>query len=163
MRVPTTAVRMISEHFILITDGLFLTTLTCSCGMLSRFLPTASHLTYICRYNAHINIECVMLLAAAKYIIKYAHKGPNWATIEVQRRDHDEVSKFKDSCYIGATEAAWRLFKFPIIHQHPPVVRLQVHLPGNHLTIFDPSESLDTILACGEHEQSMLMAFFAAN
>ena len=104
-----------------------------------------------------------MSLAAAKYIMKYAHKGPNQTTIEVQRWDHDEVSKFKDSCYIGATEAAWHLFKFPIIYQHPSVVRPQVYLPGNHLTIFDPSESLDTILACGEHEQSMLTAFFAAN
>ena len=47
-----------------------------------------------------------MSLAAAKYIMKYAHKGPNQATIEVQCQDHDEVSKFKDSCYIGATEAA---------------------------------------------------------
>jgi len=47
-----------------------------------------------------------MSLAAAKYITKYAHKGPDWATIEVQCQDHDEVSEFKDSRYIGATEAA---------------------------------------------------------
>jgi hypothetical protein len=106
MCIPMTVVRTTSEHFMLITDGLFLTTLTCSYGMLSHFLPTASHLTYICRYNAHINVECVMSLAAAKYITKYAHKGPDWATIEVQCQDHDEVSEFKDSRYIGATEAA---------------------------------------------------------
>jgi len=66
--------------------------------------------------------------------------------IEIQRRDHDKVSEFKDSCYIAATEAAWHIFQFPIIHQHPPVVQLQVYLPGNHLTIFDPMESLHDIL-----------------
>jgi len=162
MCIPTTVVCTILECFMLITDGLFLTTLTCSCGMLSRFLPTASQLTYICRYNAHINIECVMSLAAEKYITKYVHKGPNQAIIEVQCQDCDEVSD-QGHHYIGATKAAWHLFEFPVVHQHPPVVCLQVHLPGNHLTIFDPSESLDTILACGECEQSMLIAFFAAN
>jgi hypothetical protein len=87
-----------------------------------------------------------MLLAAAKYITKYMHKGPDQATVEVQCCDCDEVSEFKDSRYIGATKAAWCLFEFPVVHQHPLVVCLQVHLPRNHLTIFNPSESLDTIL-----------------
>jgi hypothetical protein len=29
----------------------------------------------VLRYDAHINVECVMSLAAAKYITKYTHKG----------------------------------------------------------------------------------------
>jgi hypothetical protein len=93
-----------------------------------------------------------MSLAAAKYITKYTHKGPNQAMIEIQCHHEDEVSEFKDSCYIAVTEAAWHLFEFPISHQYPPVVRLQVHLPGNHLMIFDPTESLDRVLEHGEHE-----------
>ena len=48
-----------------------------------------------------------MSLAAAKYITKYTHKGPDRATIEIQRRREDKVSEFKDSRYIAATEAAW--------------------------------------------------------
>jgi len=56
-----------------------------------------------------------MSLAAAKNITKYTHKGPDRATIEIQRRDQDEVSKFKDSRYIAAAEAAWHLFEFPIV------------------------------------------------
>ena len=47
-----------------------------------------------------------MSLAAAKYITKYTHKGPDHATIEIQCRDRDEVSEFKDSRYIAAIEAA---------------------------------------------------------
>ena len=121
------------------------------------------HLSCVSRYNAHINIECIMSLVAVKYITKYAHKGPDHATIEIQHQDCDKVSEFKDSRYIAATEAAWRIFQFPIVHQHPPVVRLQVHLPGNHLTIFDPTESLYDILEHGKWEQSMLTGFFAAN
>jgi hypothetical protein len=104
-----------------------------------------------------------MSLATAKYITKYTHKGPDRATIKIQQRHEDEVSEFKDTRYIAATEAAWRLFEFPIGHQYPPVVHLQVHLPGNHLMIFDPTEPLDRVLECGEREQSMLTGFFAAN
>ena len=37
---------------------------------------------FINRYNAHMNVECVMSLAAAKYITKYTHKGPDCATVE---------------------------------------------------------------------------------
>jgi hypothetical protein len=108
-------------------------------------------------------MECVMSLAAAKYITKYTHKGPDRATIKIQHHREDEVSEFKDSHYITATEAAWCLFEFPISHQYPPVVRLQVHLPGNHLMIFDPTKSLDHVLQHEECEQSMLTGFFAAN
>ena len=91
-----------------------------------------------------------MSLAAAKYITKYTHKGPNHATIKIQCHNQDEVSEFKDSQYIAASEAVWRLLKFPIIHQYPTVVRLQVHLPGNHLTIFNPTKPLDQVLEQGE-------------
>jgi len=91
-----------------------------------------------------------MSLAAAKYITKYTHKGPDHATIEIQRCHQDEVSTYKDSQYIAAIEAAWRIFKFPIVHQYPPIVRLQVYLPGNHLMIFDPTESISQVLQHGE-------------
>jgi len=46
-----------------------------------------------------------MSLAAAKYITKYTHKGPNHATIKIQCHNQDEVSEFKDSQYIAASEA----------------------------------------------------------
>lgn len=53
-----------------------------------------------------------MSLAVVKYITKYTHKGPNRATIEMQQCN--KVSKFKDSCYIAASEVSWHLFEFPI-------------------------------------------------
>jgi hypothetical protein len=46
-----------------------------------------------------------MSLAAAKYITKYTHKGPDHATVQLQQ--HDEVSEYKDSRYIAASEANW--------------------------------------------------------
>ena len=55
-----------------------------------------------------------MSLTAAKYIMKYTHKRPDCATLEL--RQCNEVSNFKDSRYIAAYEAAWHLLEFPIHH-----------------------------------------------
>jgi hypothetical protein len=89
-----------------------------------------------------------MSLAAAKYIMKYTHKGPDRATIEIQ--EQNEVSEFRDTRYIAATEATWRLLKFPIHYQEPTVISLQVHLPGQHMVVFgaDCDKSVEVIAAC---------------
>jgi hypothetical protein len=100
-------------------------------------------------------------LAAAKYITKYTHKGPDRATVEIQQCN--EVSEFKDSRYIAASEASWHLFKFPIHHQEPAVMSLQVHLPGQHMVVFKPNESAETVRARAEQERTMLMVFFELN
>jgi hypothetical protein len=63
-------------------------------------------------FDAHINVESVISLAAAKYITKYTHKGPDRATIEI--RDRDEVADFRDCRYVAASEAVWRLFEKPL-------------------------------------------------
>lgn len=108
-----------------------------------------------------MNIECVMSLAAAKYITKYTHKGPDRATVEIQQCN--EVSEFRDSRYIAASEATWRLLQFPIHHQEPAVMSLQVHLPGQHMVVFKPNESQETVRARAEQERTMLTAVFELN
>ena len=102
-----------------------------------------------------------MSLAAAKYITKYTHKGPNRATVKIQQRN--EVSEFRDSWYIAASEASWHLFEFPIHHQEPAVMSLQVHLPGQHMVVFKPNELIETVRAHAEQERTMLTAFFELN
>jgi len=57
--------------------------------LLARFISNSccnasSHIYSLSRYNAHINVKCVVSLAAAKYITKYTHKGPDRATMEIQ-------------------------------------------------------------------------------
>jgi hypothetical protein len=102
-----------------------------------------------------------MSLAATKYITKYTHKGPDHATLEVQQRN--EVSEFRDSRYITASEATWRLFELPIHHQEPPVMSLQVHLSGQHMVVFKPNKPIETVRSHAEQERTMLTAFFEAN
>ena len=102
-----------------------------------------------------------MSLAAAKYIMKYIHKGPDCATVEITQ--HNKVSEFRDSRYIAATEATWRLFKFPIHHQEPPIISLQVHLPGQHMVVFKPNKSVCDITLHAQQQYTMLSAFFKLN
>ncbi|TFY55103.1 hypothetical protein EVG20_g9444 [Dentipellis fragilis] len=113
------------------------------------------------KYNAHINVECVISLAAAKYITKYTHKGPDCATIQIRRRD--EVAEFKEGRYIAGSEAAWHILGFPIHQQVPNFVHLQVHLPGRHMVVFDPDEPLEVVMARAAQERTMLKAFFETN
>jgi hypothetical protein len=98
-----------------------------------------------------------MSLAAAKYITKYTHKGSNRATLEIQYQN--KVSELKDCRYIRASEASWRLFEFPIHHQQPAVMSLQVYLPDQHMIVFNANESIDTVTARAKQEQMMLTSF----
>lgn len=62
-----------------------------------------------------------------------------------------------------ASEASWRLLHFDTHVQHPPVTRLQVHLPGQYMVTFNPNDSPKDVLDHAAREQTMLTAFFDAN
>jgi hypothetical protein len=84
-----------------------------------------------------------MSLAAAKYITKYTHKGPDCATVQLQQCN--KVSEYKDSRYIATSKANWQLFEFVIHHQDPAVMSLQIHLSGQHIVVFKPGEPIETV------------------
>jgi hypothetical protein len=73
------------------------------------------------------------------------------------------VSDFKDSQYITASEATWRLFKFVIHHQEPAVITLQIHLPRQHMVVFNPHKASENVSAHTQQEKTMLTAFFNLN
>ncbi|KAF7137520.1 hypothetical protein RHSIM_Rhsim07G0042100 [Rhododendron simsii] len=73
----------------------------------------------------------------------------------------NEIQQYLDARYIGPPEAACRIFGHRLHDEVPTVVRLEVHLPGMHRCIFNPSESLETIRARGAHQKSTITAFFS--
>ncbi len=115
----------------------------------------------LARYQCHINVECSVTFASLKYINKYIHKGHDRGTLQVSIRD--EIKDFIDSRYVTAPEGVWRLLHFELHGQSPTVVRLQVHLPGQHLVVFDPQEDPERVRARAANERTMLTAFFEAN
>lgn len=113
------------------------------------------------KFHCHINVKCVVSFATVKYVFKYVHKGGDRVSLEINQQD--EIKRFVDGRYFSASEAVWRLLQFELHKQHPNVVRLQVHLPGQHMVTFDPTEDLEIILERAAAEKTTLTAFFHAN
>jgi hypothetical protein len=77
--------------------------------------------------ECHINMECCISVTSVKYIHKYIYKGPDRATLQLGLREAvDEIKQFIDARWIGASEAAWRLFRNRTWDLTPTVYRLQV-------------------------------------
>ena len=112
------------------------------------------------KYNAHINVEVVSNIRLVKYIFKYAYKGHDRAHVELRR--HDEIQDHIDARYLGAAEAAWRLFEFPIHGSSHTVERLALHLPGQHAVNFVPGQEAEA-LAAPRGQRTTLTAWFEIN
>jgi hypothetical protein len=117
------------------------------------------------RYNAHINVEICASVKSFKYIYNYMYKGPDRATAELGQGPNmlDEVREYRDSRYVSAPEACWRIFGFKMHDRWPAVVRLQIHLPGQQSIQFHDDESLADVAERAEMQNTMLLAFFDRN
>jgi len=112
-------------------------------------------------FDCHINVECVVSLGSLKYVFKYIQKGPDLASLEIN--DRNEIKRYTEGHYITSSEAGHCIYHFDLHDQLPNVVRLQVHLPGHHMVIFDPDEDISTILAQASQERTSLTDYFDAN
>ena len=80
-----------------------------------------------CKNHCHINTECCVSIRSVKYIHKYVYKGPDQATLEIgDKHNVDEISQNLDACWIGSSEAVWRILLNHMHEESPPVCRLQV-------------------------------------
>ncbi|RID48364.1 hypothetical protein BRARA_I04879 [Brassica rapa] len=135
------------------------------------------NLSILKKYEAHINVEWCCRTSAIKYLFKYITKGVDRATVllkEVERGGSEkekkkdgkdvinEIDRYMECRYISACEASWRLFAFHIHHNQPNVVKLPVHLPGEHHTVFDESARLEDVISKEDVEKTMLTAWFVA-
>ena len=112
-------------------------------------------------FNCHINVECAASLGSLKYLFKYIQKGPDLASLEIN--DRDEIKRYTEGRYISPSEAIHRIYEFDVHGQVPNVVRLQIHLPGQHMVTFNPEEDINIILDRASNENTTLTAYFKAN
>ena len=96
-----------------------------------------------------------------KYIHKYIFKGHDRTSLKVE--GHDEIREHIDGCFVGASEGVWRIFHFSMHGESPNVVRLDVHLPGQHLVHFDPDDDPEVVTERASKETTKLSGFFKAN
>lgn len=63
--------------------------------------------------------------------------------------------------YVSAVEAAMRIYKYPLHREAPSVVRLAVHLPDQHMVLFNETDALEDIES--RPPRTTLTQWFAAN
>jgi len=75
-------------------------------------------------FRAHINVEICSSVRSIKYIYKYVYKSHDCCNIQIAAENdilnYDEIN----ARYIGPSEAAWRMFAYPMHDQSHTVVRV---------------------------------------
>ena len=72
------------------------------------------------------------------------YKGYDSASVELgsernepgQEIQIDEVKNFLNGCYVGSTEAVWRIYELPMHFQSHVIVRLDINLPHRQNVYF---------------------------
>ncbi|KAI7937556.1 hypothetical protein MJO29_014871, partial [Puccinia striiformis f. sp. tritici] len=75
----------------------------------------------------------------------------------------DEVNRFRDSRWVAAPEACWRIFSFKLSATYPSVNRLDIHLPDQHRVTFSQDEQLEDVIERGAEAKTMLTGYFERN
>ncbi|XP_076032999.1 uncharacterized protein LOC143020461 [Oratosquilla oratoria] len=95
---------------------------------------------YLClKYNAHINVECSNSIKAIAYVTRYVYMDCDRILYSKTKDDDEvinEVRNYQDARYVNASEAIWKIFKFPIHKSFPPVTTLDLHLEGENEIFF---------------------------
>ena len=101
-----------------------------------------------------------------KYLYKYVYKGHDRASISLERDASEiinEPKEYLDARYVAASEACWRIFGFPMHHNQPYVIRLQLHLPNEQYVHYNPeTETAEQVLHREGIHITTLTAFFDA-
>ena len=104
------------------------------------------------RYQCHCNVEVCSTLHAVKYLHKYIHKGGDRAEVQFSNAasdvpaPKDEIAEYLHGRCISTSEAVWRAFCFPMHESKPPVMRLQIHLPGQESVIFREDDDVADVV-----------------
>jgi hypothetical protein len=64
---------------------------------------------------------------------------------------------------LTASEAVWRILGLRLHKEHPPVCRLDIHLPFHQFVVFDPTADARDIIVEAERTSSTLLEWFALN
>lgn len=65
--------------------------------------------------------------------------------------------------YVSASEAIWRIFKFPIQYRTTPVQKLSFHVEGKQPAYYDENDAIETVLERIANEDSQFMAWLSLN
>lgn len=72
----------------------------------------------------------------------------------------DEIQNYLDARFVTASEAAWRILKFPLSGQFPKTFRLAIHLENQQQIIYKENELIENIV---ERNKTQLTKYFEFN
>jgi hypothetical protein len=111
----------------------------------------------------------MLSIKSVKYLYKYEYKGHDCASFAVQDAEDNgpieinEIKQYRKARCITAIEAVYRLYRFPMYSMSPPVLQMQVHLPGMHMVPFNDTDNLEDVAQRTSSQKSMLTEFFRMN
>ena len=117
------------------------------------------------KFKCHINVEICSSLKVIKYLLWYPFKGE--ARVIASKEDEeanvgDEVKQYEDLRTVGATEAFWRLYEFPLHTRYPKVYSLEIHLEDQQEIYFEDETIMQEIVS-NEPRKTQLISFFEFN
>jgi len=80
-----------------------------------------------------------------KYLSKYIYKGPDRVTMEISGGIQDEIKAHLDGCFIGPTEACWKIFEFNMDGESLAVQHLPINLPNKHYVNFHAHQTVNDV------------------
>lgn len=122
----------------------------------------------LAKFDCHLNVEVCTTVKSVKYIYKYVYKGYDCASLEfgVVNGDVnggiqiDEIQNFLNGRFVGSTEAAWRIFEYPLHFQSHTIIRLDCHLPNRQNVVFREGTERQAV---ANPSRTKLLAFFELN
>jgi ATP-dependent DNA helicase PIF1 len=114
-------------------------------------------------FNCHSNFEACGSIKVVKYLFKYIYKGHDRAcitvgdaTVDDNNGGVDETKQYRDARWVTPPEAFWRIYGFDLSENDPPVMQLQLHLPGMNMVGYHQNQNIGDVLKRQGSEQSML-------
>lgn len=122
----------------------------------------------LAKFDCHLNVEVCSTVKSVKYIYKYVYKGYDCASVQFGRVNDDvngsiqvdEIQNFLNGRYVGSTEAAWRIFEYPMHFQTHTIIRLDCHLPERQTVYFREGNEQQAV---SSGRKTKLLAFFELN
>nr|KAJ0207352.1 hypothetical protein LSAT_V11C500293940 [Lactuca sativa] len=101
------------------------------------------------RYQAHINVEWCNQGSSIKYLFKYINKGPDRATVSMERTNNDSDNN--------------DIFQFDVHYRHPTVIRLTFHLPDQQQVVYEADDDIEDVLDRTSNASSMFTFWMKCN
>ena len=110
---------------------------------------------FLRKFRTNMKVElCISRVISIKYLFKYVCEGSHQITEEIGTNINTEkpnrapnsipaiheIQQYRDAGHISASEAARRIFSFPILEHQPTVERLEILLEGRRTVYFGQEE-----------------------